>query len=93
MTKNFREFLWMVNQPGLQDNPELRLSIMVAESIGSKIDDRVHRLNFFSKAVRDMLDGRSVRYLPEDLMSVLNRMPITTYGGESTKLWEELVQI
>jgi hypothetical protein len=93
MTKSFREFLWMVNQPGLQDNPEMELSIRVADAIGSKIGDKFHRLKFFSMVVRDMLDGRSVRYMPDDLMSVLHRMPITTYGGDSTKLWEVLVQI
>jgi hypothetical protein len=83
----------MVNQPGLMDNPELGMSIKVAEAIGNKIDDRLHRLKFFSMVVRDMLDGRKVTRLPEDLMSVLSRMPITTYGGDSTKLWEVLVQI
>jgi hypothetical protein len=83
----------MVNQPGLMDNPELGMSINVAEAIGNKIDDKLSRLSFFSKAANDMLNGRKVNYIPEDLMAVLNRMPITTYGGDSPRLWDILTTI
>jgi hypothetical protein len=91
VTKYFREFLWLVCQQGLQDLPEFMESIRVAEAIGRGIDNSARRLEFFSHATKDLMEGRKIEYLPDDLLWILHRLPITTYGGESTVLWDVLV--